>query len=181
MVAAAMTNMSMRATAPYGNNPGFFTYQDLATKQRCSGSLLDPLRTQMVNGKLYQYIGAIPRPDANYAWEQHALPHEVGHMLGLDHVNESASGCQAQPNSHICYGGDMKTALNIMGEGDALDLADAAPWLKRIARHALHQPCPRNGPSTLRQTRPGFVDCGRSTQLKPDAFMTKDALRLRCP
>jgi hypothetical protein len=72
-----------------------------------------------------------------YYFQHNTFPHEVGHLLGLDHVTEQSPSCKKHgPNSQGCYGVFLTDAMNIMGKGNALSLANAKPWRERIARHA---------------------------------------------
>jgi len=107
-----------------GDIPGHFTSNDLKPVTR-TGPYMQPIKTRMVNGKL-RYSGGDPS-GRTYAWQQHVLPHEVGHMLGLNHVNQASPACDRSANSPPCYGVWGSQVVNIMGGGDALDLQNAEP------------------------------------------------------
>jgi hypothetical protein len=78
-----------------------------------------------------------PGEEMTYYFQHNTFPHEVGHLLGLDHITEKSASCKKHgPNSKGCYGVFLTDAMNIMGQGNALSLANAKPWRERIARHA---------------------------------------------
>ena len=100
-----------------------------------STDALKPLVYQNQGGKM-RISGGNPGGQT-YSWQQHAFPHEVGHLLGLGHIADDSRSCKKSgPNSKGCYGLYLNDAINIMGGGDALDLKNAEPWKKRIVRHA---------------------------------------------
>jgi len=68
---------------------------------------------------------------------QRTPAHEIGHLLGLNHINEYSDACQnsATPESPACYGSNLVQSMNVMGRGNELDFSNAAPWLKRITEH----------------------------------------------
>lgn len=68
-------------------------------------------------------------------WSFFTTNHEVGHLLGLGHSNESSRQCREHPNSAICYGATLDQQTVVMGEGPMLSLDEAQPWRNRVARH----------------------------------------------
>ena len=68
-------------------------------------------------------------------YTQNLPAHEVGHLLGLDHINGKDPLCETG-GQDICYGSNLTERLNIMGTGSHLSLIDARPWLRRIHTHA---------------------------------------------
>lgn len=65
---------------------------------------------------------------------QRAHVHEVGHLLGMGHVDEGKPHCPktGDTNAGPCYGiadADMK---NVMGSGMALTTANAQPWREAV-------------------------------------------------
>ena len=100
-----------------------------------STDFLKPIEFHQQNGKM-RVTGGNPGGHT-YTWQQHAFPHEVGHLLGLGHITDSSKACKKSgPNSKGCYGLYLEDSINIMGGGDALDVRNAEPWKKRVVRHA---------------------------------------------
>jgi hypothetical protein len=129
VVRLAHEHSLLRANA---GHPGLFT-SDNIKPNRNSGPIPEPIEFRRVRGKMKVFGG---NPGGRmYSWEQHPLPHEVGHMLGLEHINAKAEECRTDPNSPICYGVVRRDAMNVMGSGDVLDYRNARPWCKRILRH----------------------------------------------
>jgi hypothetical protein len=81
-----------------------------------------------------QDIKPVKSGGSGATWEYKTMPHEVGHLLGLPHVNQGDPACRAAPGSGICYGKDLKQKMNVMGHGGTLSLDNAKPWIERIAR-----------------------------------------------
>jgi hypothetical protein len=63
--------------------------------------------------------------------------HEVGHMLGLHHINRQAAAC-LDGNEEICYGATPYQARDIMGKGMGVDADSAGPWLDCIGELTSH-------------------------------------------
>ncbi len=64
--------------------------------------------------------------------------HEMGHILGLEHANNSHPGCR-KGDEPICYGtpGSPEHA-RIMGGGSRVTAAEGLPWTKRARIHTGH-------------------------------------------
>jgi hypothetical protein len=123
----------LRANAGSSGHPGLFTSENV-NPHRKIGPLPEPIEYKRVRGKIRVTGGT--QHSGEYSWEQHPLPHEVGHMLGLSHSNEGAAACKKEPNSTVCYGILRTDTMNVMGGGDVLSVRNAEPWVKRITRHA---------------------------------------------
>jgi hypothetical protein len=59
---------------------------------------------------------------------QRAAIHEIGHLLGLSHVNGAGNGQDA-------YGTTLHQAGDLMGEGERLEAWHTLPWKRRLKRH----------------------------------------------
>jgi hypothetical protein len=68
----------------------------------------------------------------------HTASHEVGHLLGLGHVNQSDPVCKMDKNAEICYGANAYEERDLMGKGMSITDNHAAPWLRAIRRHTGH-------------------------------------------
>jgi hypothetical protein len=69
-------------------------------------------------------------------YRQFTGAHEIGHHLGLDHVN--AAFCVASnqsTNNLICYGGTAYQAGDILGWGSRVERWHDRPWRAALARH----------------------------------------------
>lgn len=67
---------------------------------------------------------------------QRAHVHEVGHLLGLEHVDVGQSHCPAtsDTNASQCYGVSDSSLYDVMGRGMTLHSRHAAPWLRAMDR-----------------------------------------------
>jgi len=64
------------------------------------------------------------------------LAHEIGHHLGLGHVNQLACrNAGLEGNHRICYGIGTYQRSDLMGAGDRIDVWHAQIWTNRINRH----------------------------------------------
>lgn len=64
--------------------------------------------------------------------------HEVGHLLGLDHVNKSHPVCELDGNDEICYGETIVQSEDMMGAGREIRAWHGRPWLyvlKKVIKH----------------------------------------------
>jgi hypothetical protein len=63
---------------------------------------------------------------------QRAHVHEVGHLLGLDHVDVGKAHCPAtgDTNASQCYGIADVDKYSVMGSGMRLDAIHASPWIQ---------------------------------------------------
>lgn len=66
---------------------------------------------------------------------QRAHVHEVGHLLGMGHVDEGKAHCPASgdTNAGACYGVTDTDKNSVMGQGMRLDPKHGAPWLTALA------------------------------------------------
>ncbi|MGL6208455.1 MAG: hypothetical protein ACRC14_01335 [Paracoccaceae bacterium] len=79
------------------------------------------------------------RDSAGNAIMQRAHVHEVGHLLGLDHVDVGQAHCPASgdTNASACYGVSDASLNSVMGSGMTIRLENAAPWRNAMRGFAL--------------------------------------------
>lgn len=67
---------------------------------------------------------------------QRAHVHEIGHLIGLDHVDVGKAACTAagDDNASICYGVTDVDKNSAMGAGMSLRTKQADPWRKAAAQ-----------------------------------------------
>lgn len=67
---------------------------------------------------------------------QQAHVHEVGHLLGLGHIDQGKAHCPeaGDTNAAICYGVADNDKKNVMGQGMALTTAEATPWRRAAVK-----------------------------------------------
>lgn len=72
---------------------------------------------------------------------QRAHVHEVGHLLGLDHVDVGKPHCPASGNTNAgaCYGVADNDMTSVMGSGMQLRLENAYPWRESLRYFALEE------------------------------------------
>jgi hypothetical protein len=72
---------------------------------------------------------------------QRAHVHEVGHLLGLDHVDVGKPHCTASSdtNARACYGVADNDMTSVMGSGMELRLENAYPWRESLRYFALDE------------------------------------------
>lgn len=71
-------------------------------------------------------------------FERYTAAHEVGHLLGLDHVNMSHPVCKLDENDEICYGDNIWKSQDMMGVGHEVRAWHGHPWLfvlKKVTSH----------------------------------------------
>ena len=75
----------------------------------------------------------------NKAVFQRAHVHEVGHLLGLDHVDVGKPHCPAAGNTDAaaCYGVADEDKISVMGAGMKLRVENAYPWREALRYFAL--------------------------------------------
>ena len=82
---------------------------------------------------------------------QRAHVHEVGHLLGLDHVDVGQAHCPASgdTNASACYGVSDQSLNSVMGTGMQIRLENASPWRNAIRGFALQHVMTGGGSSVL--------------------------------
>jgi predicted metal-dependent phosphotriesterase family hydrolase len=67
---------------------------------------------------------------------QQAHVHEVGHLMGFDHVDVGKPHCPADQNTNAaaCYGVADVDKNSVMGSGMQLRVDHAMPWRKAIVQ-----------------------------------------------
>jgi len=72
---------------------------------------------------------------------QRAHVHEVGHLLGLDHVGVGKPNCPASnTNAKACYGVTDHDIQSVMGAGMQLRPEHAYPWRESLRNFAFQEP-----------------------------------------
>jgi len=79
---------------------------------------------------------------AGNAIMQRAHVHEVGHLLGLGHVDIGKAHCPATSNTNAsaCYGIADQDKNSVMGQGMQLRLEHAAPWITAMQAFVKAEP-----------------------------------------
>jgi hypothetical protein len=103
------------------------------------------------------------------------LGHELGHALGQGHIKEILGDgqCIADAARGVypdrCYGETPAERANIMGAGTSIWLANAKPWLDRIAQHST---LPRSDwqVTGVMDTPPRKIPLGVALVAKPSEF-----------
>jgi hypothetical protein len=71
-------------------------------------------------------------------YTQRTLEHELGHMLGLDHIGTVSGVSSCTPDNQAaeaCYCANPNDCGDMMGMGHRVSVKDAVPWLNRIEQH----------------------------------------------
>ena len=71
-------------------------------------------------------------------FDRFTAAHEVGHLLGLPHVNKSHPVCKLDDNDEICYGETITQSEDMMGAGNEIRAWHGRPWLftiKKVSKH----------------------------------------------
>jgi len=98
---------------------------------------------------------------------QQAHVHEVGHLLGLNHVDVGKPHCPAagDTNAVLCYGVADADMVSVMGSGMELRLEHAYPWREALRGIALEE-------LGLAITNPLGLGLARATLSWPIASLT---------
>jgi hypothetical protein len=101
-----------------------------------------------VTAELYEDSLELDPPDPIDGHRQFASMHEFGHMLGMMHPNDMASGCQIDRSAPVCYGDPYSVeADSIMGRGQEVRPVDYTVFA-RIISHLVRE-VPQAGISAL--------------------------------
>lgn len=90
------------------------------------------------HSRLYDTRDTLPtekaRDTAGKPIMQRAHVHEVGHLLGLGHVDEGKANCpvSGDTNARTCYGVSDVDKRSVMGNGMELRVENAIPWRKSL-------------------------------------------------
>ena len=82
---------------------------------------------------------------------QRAHVHEVGHLLGLDHVDVGQAHCPSSgdTNASACYGVSDASLNSVMGSGMTIRLENAAPWRNAMRGFAVASALQAGPPTAL--------------------------------
>ncbi|MEO8053533.1 MAG: hypothetical protein ABI768_00150 [Acidobacteriota bacterium] len=77
----------------------------------------------------------VPQPGKPEAHFQETALHEIGHLLGLSHVNRASARCSGDGNAVMCYGEKEWQRGDLMGLGSRVEHWHSWPWRNRIRYH----------------------------------------------
>jgi hypothetical protein len=82
------------------------------------------------------FQSANPVPTTSEVQDQVTVLHEVGHLLGLSHVNRYSASCPGPgQNAVACYGTTTWQRGDLMGWGSRVEHWHSWPWRNRIRYH----------------------------------------------